>query len=38
MRAEKADFKALVLTVDAPVVGIRIADVRNKFVLPPHLR
>ncbi|XP_067014362.2 uncharacterized protein Hao [Anabrus simplex] len=36
-RAEKAGFKALVLTVDAPVFGIRNADVRNKFSLPPHL-
>ncbi|KAB7500165.1 Peroxisomal (S)-2-hydroxy-acid oxidase GLO1 [Armadillidium nasatum] len=37
-RAEKAGFKALVLTVDAPNFGIRYADVRNKFSLPPHLR
>jgi (S)-2-hydroxy-acid oxidase len=37
-RAEQAGFRALVLTVDAPMFGIRIADVRNKFKLPPHLR
>ncbi|XP_018325124.1 hydroxyacid oxidase 1 [Agrilus planipennis] len=37
-RAEKAGFKALVLTVDAPYFGIRLADVRNKFTLPSHLR
>ncbi|KAL3282799.1 hypothetical protein HHI36_005965 [Cryptolaemus montrouzieri] len=36
-RAEKAGFKALVLTVDAPVFGIRLADVRNRFTMPPHL-
>lgn len=37
-RAEKAGFKALVLTVDAPLFGARRADVRNKFTLPNHLR
>ncbi|XP_045472724.1 hydroxyacid oxidase 1-like [Harmonia axyridis] len=37
-RAERAGFKALVLTVDAPVFGIRQADVRNGFNLPAHLR
>ncbi|XP_062559277.1 uncharacterized protein LOC134224054 [Armigeres subalbatus] len=36
-RAEKAGFKAIVLTVDAPVFGLRRADMRNKFSLPPHL-
>nr|CAH7751278.1 unnamed protein product [Callosobruchus chinensis] len=36
-RAEKAGFKALVLTVDAPFFGLRLADIRNKFALPPHL-
>lgn len=36
-RAEAAGFKALVLTVDAPIFGIRRADVRNKFQLPDHL-
>lgn len=37
-RAEKAGFKALVLTVDAPIFGLRRADMRNKFTLPSHLR
>ena len=36
-RAEKHGFKALVLTVDTPVLGQRYADARNKFKLPPHL-
>lgn len=36
-RAEAAGFTALVLTVDAPMFGIRHADARNKFALPPHL-
>ncbi|ALC40602.1 CG18003 [Drosophila busckii] len=36
-RVERAGFKALVLTVDAPVFGNRRADVRNKFSLPDHL-
>ncbi|CAG0898965.1 unnamed protein product [Darwinula stevensoni] len=38
IRAKQAGFKALVLTVDAPHFGRRLADVRNKFILPPHLR
>lgn len=37
-RAERAGFKAVVLTVDAPIFGVRRTDVRNKFKLPPHLR
>lgn len=36
-RAESLGFKAIVLTVDAPVLGIRRADLRNKFKLPSHL-
>lgn len=36
-RAEKAGFKAIVLTVDAPIFGLRRADARNKFSLPSHL-
>lgn len=36
-RAEKAGFKALVLTVDAQIFGQRRADMRNKFTLPSHL-
>lgn len=36
-RAESAGAEALVLTVDAPLLGCREADVRNRFKLPPHL-
>jgi 4-hydroxymandelate oxidase len=41
-RAEAARCKALVLTVDAPLLGRRERDVRNRFALPagltvPHL-
>ncbi|XP_052737127.1 2-Hydroxyacid oxidase 1 isoform X3 [Bicyclus anynana] len=38
LRAEKAGYKALALTVDTPTLGIRRADIRNKFTLPPHSR
>lgn len=37
-RAERAGFRALVLTVDTPMFGHRLADTRNKFTLPSHLR
>ncbi|KAL1490434.1 hypothetical protein ABEB36_013129 [Hypothenemus hampei] len=37
-RAENAGFKALVLTVDTPMFGLRVADMKNEFKLPPHLR
>lgn len=37
-RAERAGFKALVLTIDAPFFGDKRADLRNKFSLPSHLR
>lgn len=36
-RAENSGFKALVLTVDAPLFGLRRADLRNRFTLPSHL-
>lgn len=36
-RAEKANFKALVVTIDTPINGDRRADARNKFCLPSHL-
>lgn len=36
-RAERAGFKALVVTVDTAVFGIRYKDARNNFTLPPHL-
>lgn len=37
-RAGQAGYKALVVTVDTPILGRRLADVRNKFSLPAHLR
>jgi 4-hydroxymandelate oxidase len=36
-RAEAAGCRALVLTVDAPVLGRRERDIRNRFRLPPGL-
>jgi 4-hydroxymandelate oxidase len=36
-RAEAAGCRALVLTVDAPLLGRRERDVRNRFRLPPGL-
>ncbi|MCO5576161.1 hypothetical protein L7F22_029969 [Adiantum nelumboides] len=37
LRAEKAGYKAIVLTGDTPRLGRREADIRNRFVLPPHV-
>ncbi|MGE5175548.1 MAG: alpha-hydroxy acid oxidase [Hyphomicrobiales bacterium] len=34
-RAERAGYRALVLTVDTPLLGRRERDFRNGFVLPP---
>jgi len=36
-RVEAAGCQALVLTVDAPLLGRRERDVKNRFALPPHL-
>src|SRR4029077_4050275 len=36
-RAEAAGCKAIVLTVDVPVLGKRERDVRNRFTLPDYL-
>ncbi|WP_129669746.1 alpha-hydroxy acid oxidase [Phytoactinopolyspora endophytica] len=36
-RAEAAGYEALVLTVDVPVAGARLRDVRNGFTIPPSL-
>eukprot|EP00794_Sanderia_malayensis_P020573 gene20573-22597_t len=36
-RAEKAGYKALAVTIDAPILGQRLRDVRNRFTLPSHL-
>jgi (S)-2-hydroxy-acid oxidase len=35
-RAEKAGFKTLVLTVDAPIFGLRRANLREEFKLSPE--
>ena len=37
-RAEKNGFKAVLLTVDTPFFGKRLADNRNKFKRPSHLK
>ncbi|CAN0911480.1 Glycolate oxidase 3 [Linum grandiflorum] len=36
-RAERAGFKAIVLTVDTPRLGRREADIKNRFALPSNL-
>ncbi|MBG94770.1 MAG: alpha-hydroxy-acid oxidizing enzyme [Chloroflexi bacterium] len=36
-RAESLGYKALCITVDAPLLGRREKDVRNQFSLPPDL-
>ncbi|MGH3334130.1 MAG: alpha-hydroxy acid oxidase [Nocardioidaceae bacterium] len=36
-RARDAGYEALVLTVDVPVAGARLRDVRNGFTIPPTL-
>jgi 4-hydroxymandelate oxidase len=37
-RAEAAEYEAIVLTVDAPILGRRERDVRNEFELPEGMR
>nr|XP_054758291.1 2-Hydroxyacid oxidase 1-like [Lytechinus pictus] len=37
-RAERAGYKAIFVTVDTPMLGKRLADIRNKFSLPEPLR
>jgi len=37
-RAEAQGYKALVLTVDSPLLGRREKDVRNRFRLPEHCK
>ncbi len=37
-RAECAGYKALVLTIDTPVLGRRRVDVKNRFTLSSHLK
>ena len=36
-RAESAGYKALAVTIDVPIIGQRLADLRNGSTLPPHL-
>ncbi|KAJ2158990.1 Hydroxyacid oxidase 1 [Coemansia sp. RSA 552] len=36
-RAQDSGYTAIALTVDTPFLGRRLADIRNKFKLPPHL-
>lgn len=36
-RAQAANYEALVVTVDTPVIGQRLRDVRNGFTVPPRL-
>ena len=37
VRAQEAGYEALVLTVDTPVAGARLRDVRNGLTIPPSL-
>ena len=37
-RAEKSGYEALVLTIDVPVVGKRVRDVRNGMAIPPRIQ
>jgi L-lactate dehydrogenase (cytochrome) len=37
VRAREAGYEALVLTVDTPVAGSRLRDVRNGLTIPPSL-
>ncbi len=37
VRAKRAGYEALVLTVDTPVTGARLRDVRNGLTIPPSL-
>ncbi|KAI6646591.1 Hydroxyacid oxidase 1-like [Oopsacas minuta] len=37
-RAEKCGYKAIALTVDAPLLGNRYADEKNDFSIPSHLK
>jgi L-lactate dehydrogenase (cytochrome) len=36
-RAEQSGYEAIMLTVDTPVGGARLRDVRNGFTIPPSL-
>jgi len=36
-RAKASGYRALMLTVDVPVTGLRVKDVHNGFTIPPQL-
>ncbi|KAJ2345640.1 Hydroxyacid oxidase 1 [Coemansia erecta] len=36
-RAQDSGYTAIALTVDTPFLGRRLADIKNRFQLPPHL-
>ncbi|KAK4398251.1 (S)-2-hydroxy-acid oxidase GLO1 [Sesamum angolense] len=36
-RVERAGFKAIVLTLDAQIIGRRENDIKSRFTLPPYL-
>jgi len=36
-RAEEAGYKALIVTVDVPAMGMRLRDIKNRFSLPPSI-
>ena len=38
VRAKKAGYKAVFLTVDTPMLGRRNLEIRNQFMLPKHLK
>ncbi|PVV02996.1 hypothetical protein BB560_002539 [Smittium megazygosporum] len=37
-RAERAGFKAIILTADTPYIGRRLPDIRDPFMIPSHLK
>jgi 4-hydroxymandelate oxidase len=37
-RAQDLNYRAIVLTVDAPRIGRRLRDIRNGFGIPPHIK
>lgn len=37
-QAREAGFEALILTVDTPVSGLRLRDLRNGLTIPPRIR
>lgn len=36
-RAERNQFEALVITIDVPMMGMRLRDIRNQFRLPSNI-